>query len=257
VAHPAALTRRAAMGISSMLEAIRQGRGASRMSFNRPVGSSRRISAMHLELDALKAVARREGVKVNDVFLYLIAAALRHALLARGDRIEGESLRISVAVSGMRFGRSVSGNHAGTVIVSIPVDVEDPRDLLPAVAAATARAKAKQLPVMSTGLMVLLGRAGITRLFIRHQHMLNVLTTNLPGPPIPLYFAGGQVRNPIAIPPIAGNVTISFAALSYDGALTLSVVGDGEVWSDLGPVIRAMQSAWTALLDALGAPLAA
>lgn len=133
------------------------------------------------------------------------------------------------------------------MIVPVPIDVESPGELLAAVAAATARAKTKQLPVLSTGMMVLLSHSGLTRAYTRRQHMINVLTTNLPGPPMPLYFAGARVYAPVALPPIAGNITVSFAALSYDDGLTLSLVADRDSWPDLSLLVEGMQQAWTML----------
>lgn len=103
--------------------------------------------------------------------------------------------------------------------------------------------------MVSTGLMVALAHTGITGLYIRRQHLVNVLTTNLPGPPVPLFFAGARVLDPIAMPPIAGNVTASFAALSCSGGLALSVVADGDSWPDLHVLEDGIRVGWTELAD--------
>ncbi|HET7465437.1 MAG TPA: wax ester/triacylglycerol synthase domain-containing protein [Candidatus Dormibacteraeota bacterium] len=241
--HPRRSLRQLRTLFAGGAEAIRQGLGAQLRPLNRPIGRTRRIAAFRVSLDEAKRVAHHFGVKLNDVFFYAVASGCRRRLTASGQPLAGIRLRLSMAVSGSPV-NVTSGNHAGTMIVSVPIDIDDPTELLMAVASATAAAKVKQMPIVSTGLMVFLARIGFTRLFIRHQRMLNVLTTNLPGPPVPLYFAGGRIWSPIALPPIAGNVTLSFAALSYGHELSLSVIADGATWPDLDPLISSMQSSW-------------
>lgn len=242
LAHPVVMARSARSALAGTAERLRQTRGAPDVSFNRPIQIARRVGAIHIPLVDVIAVAHARGVKLNDVFLGLIATALRSALGSRGERIRGP-LRASVAVS--RAGsRDMYGNHVGTVVVALPMDIDDPGALLTKVAQASTRAKTKQRALASTGLMFFLARTGITRAFIRRQHMINVLTTDLPGPPVPLYFAAAEIRDPIALPPIAGNVTVAFAALSYAGELTLSFVADASAWPDAGVLTDALRSTW-------------
>src|SRR5262245_4533616 len=250
VAHPVAAIRSAAQVVSALAEELRSGRGAPITSLNVPIGRTRLLAAKRIPLEEVRSVAHRNGVTVNDVFLYLVATGLRRVLAARGELASGMSVRASVAVSSRRAQDSTSGNHAGGVIVQLGLDIESPTEFLAAVSAAAARAKTTQLPVVSTGLMVLLTRTGITRSYIRRQHMINVLTTNLAGPPVPLYFAGARIFDPVAIPPIAGNVTTSFAALSYANSLAISVVADGDSWPDLQVLDAGLHEDWTELVHA-------
>jgi diacylglycerol O-acyltransferase len=161
LAHPAVMARSAGSTLTGTAEALRQTRGAPRTSFDRPIEGSRRVGAIHITLRDAKAVAHACGVKLNDMFLGVVATALRSVLSSRGEAIS-HPLRASVAVS--RAGSSdMSGNHVGTVVVLLPMDVDDPRALLTRVAQASGRAKAKQKALASTGLMVFLARTGITR----------------------------------------------------------------------------------------------
>jgi diacylglycerol O-acyltransferase / wax synthase len=242
LAHPWVMARSARSAIAGTAEALRQTRGAPRTSLNRPIEASRSVGAIHISLQGAKSVAHACDAKLNDMFLGLVATALRSVLASRGEPIRGP-LRASVAVS-RASSSDTSGNHVGTVVVPLPMDVADPRCLLTGVARSSARAKATQKALASTGLMVFLARTGITRAFIRRQHMINVLTTDLPGPPVPLYLAGAEVRDPIALPPIAGNVTVSFAALSYAGDLAVSFVADASAWPDARQLTDALRSSW-------------
>ncbi len=245
--HPLALGSAFAGTIHGAVAGAMRGRGAPRTSLNTPIGFRRRVAVMRVPLGDVKAVARATGTKVNDVFLAVVASAFGAVLRARGERVDGRSLRTSMAVSMHAPGDvAATGNHAGTVLVRLPLDGAG-RDGLARVARECADAKSSQQAIVSLDLMLFLARLGVARLYIRRQHMVNVLTTNLPGPPVPLYFAGARLLDAIAMPPIAGNVTVSVAALSYGGMLDLSAIVDADAWPDLDVLVAGMRTAWQAL----------
>jgi len=257
LAHPGRTFRAGVAAVRALLEELQQADGAPRTSFNRPVGAGRRVAALHVSLDDAKAIAHGLGVKLNDVFLFVAARGLRDALRGRGENVRGVSLHMSIAVTRPAVrSATVSGNHVGTVVVPVPVGIDDAASELRSIAEATAQAKTMQEASLSMELMVLLAETGVARAFTRRQHMLNVLTTNLPGPPVPLYMAGARLESPVAMPPIAGNVTVSFAALSYEAGLCFSLVADARAWPDLAAVSAGMASGWRELQAMLSASIA-
>jgi hypothetical protein len=52
--------------------------------------------------------------------------------------------------------------------------------------------------------------------------------------------------------PIAGNCTLGFGALSYNGCLAITAVADADQVSDLDEVIRGMDRSWSALKLGVG-----
>ncbi len=255
LAHPIVLARASAASARGLWEALKEGFGAPHTSLNRPIGSRRRVGVIRLSLAEVKALAHSAEAKVNDVFLDLIAGGLREVLLARGAAVDEISIRASMAVSlhSARDGAMV-GNHVGTMIVPLPIGEVDVRARLASIAEATSRAKAKQRGAVPQTFMALLALSGLTRFFIRRQHLVNVLVTNLAGPPFPLYIAGARLEDAIPIPPIAGNVTASFAALSYDGRLDVSVHADLDSWPDLDVLMRGMGATWRQLQSGSAVP---
>ncbi len=253
LAHPVLLgtsTRAAALGIWA---ALQEGRGAPRTSINRPIGSRRRVGVVRLSLAEVKSVAHEAGVKVNDVFLDLIAGGLRAVLASRGIPVDEMDIRASMAVSLHSSRNDLVGNHVGTMIVPLPLGEAGAAARLGTIAANTARAKARQRGAVPQAFMAALALSGLTRFFIRRQHLVNVLVTNLSGPQFPLYVAGARLLDAVPIPPIAGNVTVSFAALSYDGNLDLSVHADRQAWPDLEVLLEGMRSGWRQLRGASAA----
>jgi hypothetical protein len=73
--------------------------------------------------------------------------------------------------------------------------------------------------------------------------------SNVPGPPAPVYLGGLRVTGmvPIAVGD-SGNVTVSFACLSYAGTLTVTVTADPDRVPELAALVGGLQAA----LDEVG-----
>ena len=243
--HPVRVARAAGATVRGAWETVRQGRGAPVTSLNRPIGSERRFAVCSVPLREVERVAHGSNVKVNDVFLDLVAGGLRSVLVSRGEPVDNMTLHASIAVSMHPAGDGTTlGNKVGTVLVPLPLGDPDPIARLRPIAAGTAVAKSKQRAVVTPAFMSVLAKSGVTRRFIRRQRMLNVLSTNLRGPAFPLYVAGARVLEIYAAPPIAGNVTVSFAALSYEGDFNISVVADAPAWPDLDVLMDGIRACW-------------
>jgi diacylglycerol O-acyltransferase len=86
-----------------------------------------------------------------------------------------------------------------------------------------------------------------------HTPAFNLVISNVPGPPVPLYFAGSKVLNnyPISIPfhGAAFNITL----MSYCGKLDYGLIADRDTMPDITRFSGLMQSALAALLQRAGA----
>jgi diacylglycerol O-acyltransferase len=243
--HLPALTRAAVLSARGLWATLTEGLGSSRTSFNRPVGATRKVAVVRIGLAEARSLAHSLEAKVNDVILDVITGGLRRVLLSRGERIDRMEIKASMAVSLRSADRAaVVGNHTGTMIVALPVDQADGPKRLANIHAATTRAKLFQRAAVPQSFMTVLALTGLTRFFIRRQRLVNVLVTNLAGPPMPLYVAGARLLDAFAITPVAGNVTASFAALSYHGHLDLCVNADAGAWPDLDQLVAGMRATW-------------
>ena len=97
-----------------------------------------------------------------------------------------------------------------------------------------------------------LAALGGYRWYMNHQHRLHTLVSYVRGPERPLAFAGATVTGivPVAVAE-AGNLTVSFLALSYAGTLTVTAVADPDHFPDL-PALGEGLRAELALLTGLG-----
>ena len=67
----------------------------------------------------------------------------------------------------------------------------------------------------------------------RRQRSVNLVVTNVPGPPVPLYLAGARLLELFPVVPPMGNLTLVVAVLSYAGQLNLTAVADRDTCPDV------------------------
>lgn len=78
--------------------------------------------------------------------------------------------------------------------------------------------------------------AGAARLIARaveHQRFVNLVVTNVPGPPCPLYAGGACMLKAFPVVPLDAKMTVGIAVLSYDGALAITLTADDVVCPDV------------------------
>jgi len=224
---------------------------APRTSLTGPVGPYRDLAVLRFDLDAVRQVAHRHGGKVNDVVLGLAAGGLRALLRSRGESVTGIRVHAAVAMSPPRSGPSpLTGNRAGIVIVALPLSEPDPVARLHLIRDDSARAQRDQLHTTAPGVLLWLARLGLLRRFTRRQHLTTVVESDVIGPPAPIRLFGAPVIDLIPIGALAGNLAISFLALSYAGGLTITVRVDAQRCPDLPVLVAAMEQEWRLLLTA-------
>jgi len=255
LSRPVAAWRTIVTTAGTLRSAVAQATGAPRSSINQPIGARRRLGVVRIPLDAAKAVAHAHGGKVNDLVLALVAGGLRALLLKRGEPTDGLELLASVPVSLRHDSRM--GNEVGAIIVPLAIDLTDADARLDAVVRATATAKRLQSAAIGTMVWSLLARTGLIRMLSRRQRFVNLFVTNVAGPPMPVAVLNARLLDVIPVTPIAGNCTLSFAALSYNGCLAITAVADADRVPDLDTVIQGMQSGWVALENELPLAVAA
>jgi WS/DGAT/MGAT family acyltransferase len=228
IGHPRRALAPARTLVRQSLQLAREGR-APRTSFNRPVGRRHRVLLVRAGLDQAKQVAHAHHATVNDVVLCAIGGGARALLAGRGELHRRLVLKVSVAASvRARASASQAGNLVGILLVPVPVGEEDPIRRLEQIAQATA--ERKRLPPYQPAARFM-QRAMIATM--NRQRRINLLTSNLPGPSQPLYFAGAKVLEVFQIGVVQGNVAVQVGALSYAGQLNLDIVADANLVPDL------------------------
>ncbi len=227
--------RRAPQALAALGPALTELRGgrtgrAPRCWLNAPTGPHRRVAVTSVELVPLLRAARDHGATVNDVLLVAVARTLGVVLAARGEH--PAELVISVPVSARRGTTTEElGNQVGVMPIRVPV--AGPRDAtLAQVARETTGRKSMQRgasAALVSPAFRLLAALGLFRPMIDRQRLVNSFLTNMRGPGRPMHLAGTAIRRIAPVTIATGNVSVAFAALSYAGSLTISVIVDPDL----------------------------
>ena len=123
------------------------------------------------------------------------------------------------------------GNLISQMVIPLPVGEPDPAARLRQISLESATRKA--LPRAALG-GVFRNKlvAGVMLKSIARQRV-NLVSADLPGPPVPLYFAGSQVREVFPLVNLLGTVSLGVGALSYAATFNIMVVADADAYPDL------------------------
>lgn len=226
---------------ASQLKPRTGGVSAARCSLNRPTGPRRSLTVIRTALEPLHRAAKAHGATVNDVLLTAVAGALDEVLATRGEYVT--ELVISMPVSARDHADPTSlGNEVGAVPVPVPA-TGNPLHRLEQTARTTRAAKrtARGSSMAILGpIFRTLARLGLFGWFIDRQRLVHTFVTNLRGPASRLSFVGTSIDAVAAIAVVTGNVTMSFAVMSYAGDVTITVIADPDAWPDLRGVRDAL-----------------
>ena len=87
------------------------------------------------------------------------------------------------------------------------------------------------------------------------QRFFNLVVTNVPGPQYPLYLLGRRTgRQSYPMVPLAENLALGIAIMSYDGKLNFGLIGDYDAMADIAYLASDLRAAIAALGEAAGLP---
>jgi WS/DGAT/MGAT family acyltransferase len=200
-------------------------------------GNAKRVAwSAPIPLDEVKVVGKALGGSVNDVLLACAAGALRRYLAARGEDPAGAEIRAMVPVNLRRPGTGDElGNKFGLVPLLLPAGIANPIARVAEVRARMDELKGSFTPIVALGLLGFMGLAPNVvkeEILTMMASKASAVMTNVPGPTIPLYFAGGQIRQLMFWVPQSGDIGMGVSILSYNGGVTLGVITDAKLVPD-------------------------
>jgi diacylglycerol O-acyltransferase len=80
------------------------------------------------------------------------------------------------------------------------------------------------------------------------QRNINTVTTNVPGPQVPLYAAGRRMLKAYPYVPLAGSVRVGVSIFSYDGQVNFGITGDYDSAPDIAVLGRGIEQGMDELL---------
>lgn len=234
---------------------------APRTSFNGTITGHRSIAWAQLDLDQVKTVKNAFDVKVNDVVLAMVASALRMYLEDRGE-LPDSSLVAMVPVSVHGKSDRPGTNKVSGMFAELRTDIEDPVERLRAIADTNAVSKVHNDalgatllqdwaqfsgPTMFGAAMRLYGTLGLAD---RHPVIHNLVVSNVPGPPVPLYFLGARINAMFPLGPVFHGAGLNVTVVSREGKLDAGLIACSELAPDLWSLADAFGEALDELVAA-------
>jgi fatty acyl-CoA reductase len=183
-----------------------------------------------LQMDRVRAMSKRMGVTLNDVWVAAVSGALRQYLAEHGQRPDGRALRAAVTFNLREKANAFQlGNEFGLVAVDLPTNVAQPCERL---RLANSRMSAIKRSHQPRATMAFLSIAGCLPTALQHL-ALNIFTakgsvvlTNIEGPSSRRYLAGSRLTDLICWVPQTGKMGVGLAFISYAGQIQLALFVD-------------------------------
>jgi len=212
-------------------------------AFKGPLGVSKRCAwADPLPLEEVKTIGKLLGATVNDVLLACAAGAMRSYLRDAGEDVDGLTIRATVPVNLRPLEHAKKlGNHFGLVFLELPIGEGNPLRRLERVAASMRELKRSRQAALTFGLLAAVGMApaAIQQMALElFSRKATTVATNVPGPQMPLYLAGCEVREIMFWVPQNGTIGMGLSILSYNGRVHFGVIADAKRVTDPDSLAR-------------------
>ncbi|NJS36630.1 MAG: wax ester/triacylglycerol synthase family O-acyltransferase, partial [Brachymonas sp.] len=232
-----------------------------RTLLNVAITNQRTFAGRTISLAETKFIGKTLGGSLNDVVMATTAGALRNYLKDHSD-LPQKPLLAAIPMSLRAPGDTTANNQVSGMIVSLATDEGDPVKRLRLVHESAEANKAMMsgmntsmptdfpliaAPWLFSGIAAAASRSGLITAI---PPLANLIISNVPGSPVPLYFAGAKLASfypvSIAIHSMALNVTVQ----SYAGRLDYGLIACRRAMPDVTDLGDYLLSEHQALLAA-------
>jgi diacylglycerol O-acyltransferase / wax synthase len=255
--RPAEASERARQLMSSLAGTIPQVlQPAPRLPINGPLSPERQFAWAEIPFAEVRFIRSVLGGTVNDVVLTIIAGGLGRYLRAHGLWTDGVEARAMCPVSMRRpEERGALGNLVSMMFAPLYVGILDPLERLAAERAAMDRLKSQDQAGGLYSMAQMMNRVPAAQAAVAGQltvpnTVLNTVSTNVPGPQIPLYLGGRKLIRWYPLGLLASDIGLFNAILSYNQTLTIGATVDPKLVPDVWFYADCLKESFAELLGA-------
>ncbi len=231
----------------------------SLMPFNKPCSGDRKLVWSTFSFAEARAIrAALEGT-VNDVVLTVLSGAVSRYVQLHGQQTEGRPLRVMVPVSLRQEGqRGALGNLVSMLPVDIPLDIANPVERFRYINRKTGVMKSGRVAEGLNLFSALMGilpapvHAFAGALAASPFPVFNMVSTNVPGPQVPLYAMGKRMIAYYPYVPVGYAVGCGCAIMSYDQNLYFGLTSDTQAMPDVEKLKEALDQSFIEVRAAAG-----
>ncbi|NNE52279.1 MAG: wax ester/triacylglycerol synthase family O-acyltransferase [Sulfitobacter sp.] len=217
---------------------------APRTPFNVTVGAKRSYAARSIPLPEVKAIAKAQGAKLNDVVMAITSGAVRRYLMEKQE-LPDAALVAFVPISMREMGNTDINNQVFGMNVPLATNYGDPIKRLKKIQLESGASKMMAggvkdaapsdftiigAPTLLPGLMQLYG---MTKLADVIPQVVNMCISNNMGPPFPLYCAGAKVTALYPVSIATHGVGLNVTVQSYLNHLDFGITCDYKAVPDV------------------------
>lgn len=225
-------------------------RAAPSSVLNEQLSPLRRLAWAQCPLAHLQTIKRAHGTTVNDVVLAVVAGAMRTYLMRRGE--EPVALKVMVPVS-VRSAEDSLGNHISFVFAELPCDESNPVGRLHRVHAGMTQRKrdgeheGADLVLKAAALTPATVQQALSRM-VASPRAFNLVVSNIPGPAVPMYMVGCELRATYPVVPLADRHAVSVGVVTVNDLACFGVYADPQLLPDVHSLARDIDDEITDLL---------
>jgi diacylglycerol O-acyltransferase / wax synthase len=226
--------------------------------WNRPVSGELDYAWVELSWSEVRATKGALGGTVNDLVLAILAGGLGRYLRAKSFSTSRVELRAMCPVS-MRQPeeRGQLGNVVSALAAPLFVGVEDPLERMRAERAAMESLKEAKMAEALHGLTRLTDWVppafqAFAAAFSVPQPLYNTVSTNVPGPQIPLYIGGRRLLAFLPLGIVSNNLGLFVSILSYERNMTFGLLVDAKQIPDVPFLADCLRESYRELREAAG-----
>jgi diacylglycerol O-acyltransferase len=221
-----------------------------------PVMTGRSLSVdldtLSISLTDAKAAAKAAGGRLNDFFMAGVVGGLQRYHDLHG--VEPEFLRMGMPISlrpaGGVGGAAVGGNQFVPIRFLVPLQIDDPAERMQALHELVVSQRAEPALAMVDAVSLVtrrLPRAAQIGVLGGLLRTVDVITSNVPGVPIPLYLAGAKMEAQYPFGPRSG-AAVNVTLLSYLDGLFIGVNSDPAAIADHGAFMACLRDGFDEVL---------
>lgn len=204
-------------------------------------GTTYRFAAFDLPFSALRTAAKSRGRSVNDAFMAAVGLGLERYHVRHGSVVDDLRFNVPISLRGDAGDRSGQAANAVTIArFTLPVaglTVEERMDAAHALVERWREEPALRFadPLAEISWLVPMP------LLAQAARASDVTTSNVPGPPLPLYVAGARI---VGMYPLVATIgaAVNVTMVTYDGSAFVGVSADERAVPDIHELIADLRS---------------
>ncbi|MBL8189847.1 MAG: wax ester/triacylglycerol synthase family O-acyltransferase [Acidobacteria bacterium] len=217
-------------------------RPAERLPFNGPLSGEKRMVWNTFSFAEARAIRGALSGTVNDVVLTALSGAVSRYVESHGQSVAGRKIRFMVPVSLRQEDQhGALGNLVSILPVEIPLDLKNPVERFRYVNQKTMAMKGGRVAeglnlfsalmgILPAPMQALVGALSTANIPIP---VMNMISTNVPGPQVPLYAMGHRMTAYYPYVPVGYAVGCGCAIMSYDQHLYFGLTADLKAMPDV------------------------